>query len=501
MKILNKSLFFVLLLVSIFGISYDYAYSIDKKNSLINVDESSNAKIYNVAYTTDKYFIDMLEIIKDISYEDKNGQIRILKNLKANEISYFIMNLIYDDKKQIKLIISKKDISVQGFISGENVYYYFDNSYVKKINISKKYVKLKASNSVFDLKMLSQTMQFDKIPKSIDILLKYQSSNNFMDKIAKFFKGEKSDIKDSLAVLLFVTEYSLKFHNILNSSIGLLTHKNRKEKIIDFEFYIKNWNFYNIKYFKKEKEPVYILNIAKEPDEMQIRSYSLLPFYKSKYKNDTLKELLIAEDIILNEDYKINNIKVDFETILVFDKIFFENKYFKDIEEIRSKYNTNIILNKNSKTNTNSPIETKKEGLEEKVDDFVEEELKDEKTVDDSSLGPENDVEKEVEKDIDSKVNEEGVGEEKSVEESVETEAKDEKTVDDSSLGSENDVEKEVEKDIDSKVNEEGVGEENLEKPRDDASMKLENDRGQDQNNSEQLKVELNESNEDENSF
>jgi hypothetical protein len=97
------------------------------------------------------------------------------------------------------------------------------------------------------------------------------------------------------------------------------------------------------------------------------------------------------------------------------------------------------------------------------------------------------------------------VGEEKSVEESVETEAKDEKNVDDSSLGSENDVEKEVEKevekDIDSKVNEEGVGEENLEKPRDDASMKLENDRGQDQNNSEQLKVELNESNEDENSF
>ncbi len=457
MKILNKSLFFVLLLVSIFGISYDYAYSIDKKNSLINVDESSNAKIYNVAYTTDKYFIDMLEIIKDISYEDKNGQIRILKNLKANEISYFIMNLIYDDKKQIKLIISKKDISVQGFISGENVYYYFDNSYVKKINISKKYVKLKASNSVFDLKMISQTMQFDRIPKSIDMLLKYQSSNNFIDKIAKFFKGEKSDIKDSLAVLLFVTEYSLKFHNILNSSIGLLTHKNRKEKIIDFEFYIKNWNFYNIKYFKKEKEPVYILNIAKEPDEMQIRSYSLLPFYKSKYKNDTLKELLIAEDIILNEDYKINNIKVDFETILVFDKIFFENKYFKDIEEIRSKYNTNIILNKNSKTNTNSPIETKKEGSEGKVDDFVEEELKDEKTVDDSSLGSENDVEKEVEK--------------------------------------------EVEKDIDSKVNEEGVGEENLEKPRDDASMKLENDRGQDQNNSEQLKVELNESNEDENSF
>ena len=42
---------------------------------------------------------------------------------------------------------------------------------------------------------------------------------------------------------------------------------------------------------------------------------------------------------------------------------------------------------------------------------------------------------------------------------------------------------------------------ENLEKPRDDSSMKLENDRGQDQNNSEQLKVELNESNEDENSF
>jgi hypothetical protein len=249
----------------------------------------------------------------------------------------------------------------------------------------------------------------------------------------------------------------LKFHNILNSSIGLLTHKNRKEKIIDFEFYIKNWNFYNIKYFKKEKEPVYILNIAKEPDEMQIRSYSLLPFYKSKYKNDTLKELLIAEDIILNEDYKINNIKIDFETLLVFDKIFFENKYFKDIEEIRSKYNTNIILNKNSKTNTISPIETKKEGSEGKVDDFVEEELKDEKTVDDSSLGSENDVEKEVEK--------------------------------------------EVEKDIDSKVNEEGVGEENLEKPRDDASMKLENDRGQDQNNSEQLKVELNESNEDENSF
>ena len=142
----------MLFLVSIFGISYDYANAIDKKNSLINVDESSNAKIYNVAYTTDKYFIDMLEIIKDISYEDKNGQIRILKNLKANEISYFIMNLIYDDKKQIKLIISKKDISVQGFISGENVYYYFDNSYVKKINISKKYVKLKASNSFFYLK-------------------------------------------------------------------------------------------------------------------------------------------------------------------------------------------------------------------------------------------------------------------------------------------------------------------------------------------------------------
>ena len=487
----------MLFLVSIFGISYDYANAIAKKNSLINVDESSNAKIYNVAYTTDKYFIDMLEIIKDISYEDKNGQIRILKNLKANEISYFIMNLIYDDKKQIKLIISKKDISVQGFISGENVYYYFDNSYVKKINISKKYVKLKASNSVFDLKMISQTMQFDKIPQSIDILLKYKTSNNFIDKIAKFFTGEKSDIKDSLAALLFATEYSLKFHNILNSSIGLLTHKNRKEKIIDFEFYIKNWNFYNIKYFKKEKEPVYILNIAKEPDEMQIRSYSLLPFYKSKYKNDTLKELLIAENIILNEDYKINNIKVDFETILVFDKIFFENKYFKDIEEIRSKYNTNIILNKNSKTQTYSSTETKKEGLEENVDDFVEEELKDEKTVDDSSLGSENDVEKEVEKDIDSKVNEEGVGEEKS----VETESKDEKTVDDSSLGSENDVEKEVEKDIDSKVNEEGVGEENLEKPRDDASMKLENDRGQDQNNSEQLKVELNESNEDENSF
>ena len=54
---------------------------------------------------------------------------------------------------------------------------------------------------------------------------------------------------------------------------------------------------------------------------------------------------MIAENIILNEDYKINNIKVDFETILVFDKIFFENKYFKDIEEIRSNYNTNIILN------------------------------------------------------------------------------------------------------------------------------------------------------------
>ena len=71
----------MLFLVSIFGISYDYANAIDKKNSLINVDESSNAKIYNVAYTTDKYFIDMLEIIKDISYEDKNGQIRILKEI------------------------------------------------------------------------------------------------------------------------------------------------------------------------------------------------------------------------------------------------------------------------------------------------------------------------------------------------------------------------------------------------------------------------------------
>ena len=65
--------------------------------------------------------------------------------------------------------------------------------------------------------MISQTMQFDKIPQSIDILLKYKTSNNFIDKIAKFFTGEKSDIKDSLAALLFATEYSLKFHNILNS--------------------------------------------------------------------------------------------------------------------------------------------------------------------------------------------------------------------------------------------------------------------------------------------
>jgi hypothetical protein len=139
------------------------------------------------------------------------------------------VNIINDRGTSLRVIISNQDLSLQGFITQDNIYWFFQNSTFRVMQGSAANRELPFNRAYrTDLKTRGMPISFANLNTGVDHLAAYNGTPTMQT-------------RQSLARMIFITSESLRFRSVSDISIRIINGEAEAVRWDSYSKSVSNW--------------------------------------------------------------------------------------------------------------------------------------------------------------------------------------------------------------------------------------------------------------------